>query len=185
MTSARQAVLDAGVLVTGHFVFADGDHARQKLEMDNLWGHPESLSTVLELLGKAKGLPPADVIIGVPTGGQDLAAELVKRQLVSAPIARLERIPGGGKKDFRFASPADEQLVRQAASVRIYEDVVTTLSSVAAVVKLLNPDRQSIQALAIWRRGRIKPEYSHGVTPHFLVEEPVLSFAPERCPDCQ
>lgn len=183
---AKQAVLDAGVLTKGHFVFADGSHADIKLEMDNLWNSPENLDTILDLLALKDGLPHADVVLGVPRGGQLLAEELVKSGRIKAPIAMLERIPGGKKQDFRFVSKEDEQLAKKANTIIIYEDVVTTLSSIAGVVKLLEPDKQIVYSMAIWRRGKVKPKYQEGVSDHYLVEEILPQYDASVCrhPDC-
>lgn len=178
---AKKAVLDANVLTKGHFVFADGSHADIKLEMDNLWDSPDNLDTILDLLAQANGLPIADVVLGVPTGGQLLAEELVSSGRVKAPIAMLERVPGGKKQDFRFVSKKDEQLASQAHRLLIYEDVVTTLSSIAGVVKLLNPLKQDIYSLAIWRRGEVKPKYQKGVKDHYLVEEILPQYEASLC----
>lgn len=180
----KAAILAADVLQSGHFIFADGGHAQVKLEMDNLWDHPKELSIILEALASTKNLPRADVILGVPTGGQRLALELLERKLLDISTARLERVLGGAKQDFRFCTPKDEQLALSAKSVLIYEDVVTTLSSVAGVVKLLDPAMQDIHTLAIWRRGVLKEGYLNGVTPHFLVEEELPVFTRESCPIC-
>lgn len=180
---AKQAVLDAHVLQAGHFIFADGHHAMHKLEMDNLWNNTDSLETVLGLLAQADGLPQAEVILGVPRGGQLLAEELAKDKYTGLPIARLERVPGGKKQDFRFVTSADERLALGASSVRIYEDIVTTLSSIAGVVRLLNPDQQDIHALSIWRRGKVKDNYAKGVTDHYLIEELMPNYEVADCPD--
>lgn len=180
---AKQAVLDAGVLVSGHFVFADGAHADTKLEMDNLWNNTNSLNTILDMLSSYQELPVADLILGVPTGGQLLAQELSRSGRADAPIALLERVPGGKKQDFRFASKKDEQLAKKAKTIVIYEDVVTTLSSIAGVVRLLSPDTQDIHSLAIWRRGVTKPEYRRGVTDHYLVEEIFPQYEASQCKD--
>ncbi len=182
MSDLRSIIYDAGVPVEGHFIFADGDHALIKLEMDTLWHHPKELGIVLDALAVAERLPQPDVILGVPTGGQKLADELVKSGRLSIPIAYLERVPGGTKQDFRFVSKQDEELASAATHIRIYEDVVTTLSSIAGVVKLLNPEQQEIHSLAIWRRGVVKEVYRVGVQDHYLVEEVMPSFAPGICP---
>ena len=135
------------------------------------------------MLAQAYDLPPADVILGVPVGGQLLAEAISSEKYADIPIARLERVPGGAKQDFRFVSEADRDLAVGAKSVRIYEDIVTTLSSVAGVVRLLEPDHQDIHSLSIWRRGEVKSVYTHGVTDHYLVEELMEQFAPADCPD--
>ncbi len=183
--SVRQAVIDAGGLVSGHFVFADGAHALVKIEMDFLWEHPEQLAAVLDGLAQAEGLPEADVILGVPSGGQRLADVLGEPVWTGLPVVKLQRVPGGTKQDFEFVSEADRELALGAKAPRIYEDVVTTLSSIAGVVKLLEPERQDVRSLAIWRRGEVKPKYQHGVQDHYLVEEAMTSFAPEDCPVCR
>lgn len=181
---AKQAVIGAEAFENGHFIFADGEHATTKIEMDHLWEHERELETILTLLARADGLPKADVIIGVPTGGQRLAIALSEPKFTALPVARLERVPGGAKQDFRFLTPADRDLALQARSVRIYEDVVSTLSSIAGVVRLLDPARQDIHSLAIWRRGRVRDHYRRGVTDHYLVEEAVTNYAPADCPAC-
>jgi len=56
MTDAKRAILDADVPTKGHFIFADGAHAIIKLEMDNLWDHPNELRVILDLLAGADGL---------------------------------------------------------------------------------------------------------------------------------
>jgi len=185
--TVKQAVLDAGVLQSGHFIFADGDHADIKLEMDNLWNSPENLAIVLDLLTDAKGLPPTDVILGVPRGGQMITQEIVASKRLDLPIALLVRVPGGKKQDFRFVTKQDEELAKSAKSVRIYEDVVTTLSSIAGVVKLLDPKKQDIHSLTIWRRGEVKPEYRMGITDHYLVEEVLSQYSQSECTnkDCK
>jgi orotate phosphoribosyltransferase len=184
MNDAREAVVRSGVLMEGHFIFANGDHATTKLEMDNLWDHEAHLETVLNLLAEAKGLPPADVIVGVPTGGQRLAVELHNRKLLTIPLIRLERIPGGTKQDFHFCTEEDKCLAAAARSVRIYEDVVTTLSSVAGVARLFDDTRQDIHMLAIWRRGDPQEAYRRGITDHYLIEEHVSYYSPDVCPIC-
>lgn len=182
--TAKLAVMNAQVFIDGHFVFADGEHAVTKIDMDNLWEHPAELRVILRLLAEAPGLPPAEVILGVPRGGQFLAESLSSPQYTGLPVARLERVPGGEKRDFRFVTDADRHLALAAKSIRIYEDVVSTLSSIAGVVKLLEPGRQNIHSLAIWRRGRLLERYTHGVTPHFLIEETVTNYTPDDCPVC-
>lgn len=180
----KAAIHRAHVLTQGHFIFADGAHATLKLEMDNLWKHPEELKTVLHHLAeRGEGLS-ADVVLGVPSGGQQLADGALERGFVARPIAHLERVPGGAKQDFRFCSEHDEQLVRKAQLIVIYEDVVSTMSSIAGVVRLLNPAAQEIHAVAIWRRGTLLPPYSAGIVPHFLVEEEIPMYSPDKCPVC-
>ncbi|OGK16635.1 hypothetical protein A2690_03405 [Candidatus Roizmanbacteria bacterium RIFCSPHIGHO2_01_FULL_39_12b] len=178
----RESILAAGVLINGHFVFADGDHSFNKLEMDNLWDHPNQLALILHALAAAESLPEADVLIGVPSGGQRLVTTMHELGFDERPIAWLERIPDGRKQDFRFRAKADRELALSASSPRIIEDVVTTLSSVAGAVRLLRPDVQEIHALAIWRRGKAKPQYSTGFTAHYLIEEELPTYSPEECP---
>src|SRR6266498_1910185 len=94
-SAAKLAVMNAQTFIDGHFVFANGDHATTKIDMDFLWDHPTQLHTILTMLTAAQGLPPADVILGVPPGGQLLAEALSQPTYTGIPIAKLERIPGG------------------------------------------------------------------------------------------
>ena len=154
--------------------------------MDHLWDHQRELAVVLRALTQVKGLPAADVILGVPTGGQRIANELSARGFVSAPVVSLERITGGRRQEFRFCSEDDRKLALSASAPLIYEDVVSTLSSVAGVVRLLRPEYQDIHAVAVWRRGQVKKQYNNGVATHYLVEEVIPSFLPQDCsyPGC-
>lgn len=180
----KKAIDRAGVKIHGHFIFADGAHATVKLEMDNLWKHPDELELVLQYLSELGESLAADVVLDVPSGGQHLAEAAIERGLILRPIAYLERVPGGEKQDFRFCSERDAQLAAEAERLVIYEDVVSTMSSIAGVVRLLNPTSQEIHSVAIWRRGVLLPEYSAHITPHFLVEEEIPMYPPDECPVC-
>lgn len=184
MEEIRDAIVRAGVLTDGHFVFVDGDHALLKVEMDKLWEHDAELSLVLEALAHKQGLTKPDAILGVPRGGQKIAEALVARGLTTVPLIHIERVPGGAKRDFQFCSEADRVLAENAKNILIYEDVVSTLSSIAGVVKILNPEKQHLESLAIWRRGEPKEKYRVGVTDFYLVEESVETFTPDSCPVC-
>ncbi len=184
MEEIRDAIVRAGVLTDGHFVFVDGDHALVKVEMDKLWDHDEELSLVLEALAHKQGLTKPDAILGVPRGGQKIVEALVARRLVDAPLIHIERVPGGAKRDFQFCSEADRMLAENAKNILMYEDVVSTLSSIAGVVKILQPERQHIESLAIWRRGIPKEKYKVGVTDFYLIEEDVPTFSEQTCPRC-
>src|ERR1700683_2028658 len=92
---AKTAVLEAGCLISGHFVFAAREHALQKLELDYLWNHPHELDVILDELARADGLPPADAILGVPTGGQRLAEALAPPSYTRLALIRLVPLRAG------------------------------------------------------------------------------------------
>lgn len=153
--------------------------------MNNLWDHRDELEIVLDAFNQAaQRLPRADVLLGVPTGGQRLGIVLSEKSWIDLPVARLERIPGGAKQDFRFVSKNDRELALDSNHVLIVEDVVSTLSSVAGVIRHLDPGRQEIHAISVWRRGYTKEKYARGLTPHYLVEELINSYLPDECPIC-
>lgn len=186
----REAIVDAGVWQEGHFVFANGGHSTVKLKMDRLKNSPEAFQKALLMLAQMDGEDDEDaeskpdVVLGVPRGGQELAEGLVERGLLRVPWARLERVPGGERRDFRFRSVPDRERALDAQRVYIYEDVVTTFSSIAGVVRLLEPDRQDIQARAIWRRGTVHDKYRGAVRDRYLIEEELPVWVAEKCPVC-
>src|ERR1700683_2253232 len=92
---AAAAVVRAGCLISGHFVFAAREHSLQKLELDNLWNHPRELAVILNQLARADGLPPADAILGVPTGGQRLAEALAPPSYTRLALIRLVPLRAG------------------------------------------------------------------------------------------
>jgi len=181
--TVKTAVLHAKVLREGHFVFANGGHGNIKLEMDKLWESSQDLDLVLHALAQACLILNSDIVLGVPTGGQRLANALGERKLIEVPVLQLERIPGT-KQDFRFKQDSDQEVAQQARRPCVVEDVVTTLSSVARVVRLLKPNLQDIHSLAIWRRGVVSEEYRKGVTDHYLVEQELPVFSREGCVYC-
>lgn len=186
----KDAILDAGVLIDGHFVFAEGRHSLQKLEMDNLWLHDKSLGLVLGEMKKEMKKQNFDIVSGVPTGGMKLAEKLVESKSDDEKLIILKRIPGKGKRDYDLLNPDDRYFLKKAKSILIIEDVVSSLGSVAAVVKLLRKFTRvnvEIHSLAIWRREEVNPEYGQEIFQHYLVEEAIPSFDKNDCPypDCR
>ncbi|MEK9200625.1 MAG: hypothetical protein AAB909_01490 [Patescibacteria group bacterium] len=180
----KNLITSAGVFIKGHFIFANGNHATVKLEMGNLWQDEVALARVLALLAHEMMAVSPNVILGVPTGGQNLAMAVQERHLPRIPFAKLERVPDGKKQDFRFVTPEDRDLAISAKVVAIGEDVVTSYSSIAGVARLLDPDSQALHSFTVWRRGTVSPEYRMGTTDHYLIEELLPSFPPESCPVC-
>ncbi|MBI4101089.1 hypothetical protein HY441_01280 [Candidatus Microgenomates bacterium] len=166
-----QAVLDAGCLLEGEFIFASGIRAKYRLDMERLLNNPGKLAIVRTCLVNHPALAPADVLLAVPEGAQKLFGNFLSKAL-QIPLARLERPPlARSRYEFRFVSGEDAMLARQADHPRIVEDVVTTLGSVAGVVNLLDPDQQNIEAVIVWRRGEVNSAYSNGFRQHYLVEQ--------------
>lgn len=169
----KRAVRDAGCFVRGHFRFASETDATHKIDMSILKDHPEQLGMVRRFLATHETFYAADVILAVPDGAQDLFAQYLSNEL-HIPWAQLEKVPHGTRYEFCFKTDEDRTMALQAQHPRIIEDVVTTLGSVAGVVGLLEPDRQEVQSLAVWRRGVVNPAYRVGLSAdHYLVEEEV------------
>lgn len=185
----KKAIFDANVLVSGHFVFAEGKHSLQKLEMDHLWDDARSLEVVLGEMKRIAKEIDFDVLCGVPTGGTRLAEAFVKTNSDRKKLITLKRVPGKGKRDFELTNLESTYLLQKAKRLLIVEDVVSSLGSVNAVVRLLRKftnENVEINCLAIWRRDEVKPKYGKNVSQHYLIEEVIPSFDQNDCPyiDC-
>jgi hypothetical protein len=88
--------------------------------------------------------------------------------VLNKEVAQVERAPGGGRYDFRFASEADADLATSASRLLIGEDVVSTLGSVAGVRRLVNPEAH-VHSIGHILRGVVNPPYQEGLSDHYLV----------------
>lgn len=167
-----EALLSAGAFIAGDFTFASGRKASLKINAEVLYEKPRQYAVVLGHVATFPCIEEADVLLYVPNGMRQLTTRL--GQELDKPVAHSKRVAGSKSRyDFQFASDEDRALALGATRVRILEDVVSTLGSVAGMGRLLEPERQEIHSLAYLRRGTVNPVYREGLTDHYLMEREV------------
>lgn len=145
------------------------------------------------LLGVYEGYPcvrSADLITYAPDGPRDFAAELGRR--TGKPVSHARRIPGAGRHDFEFLSAEDRRLAGEARSPFMVEDITSTLSTPAAMRRLMagaqaevhgvsvdEAHSWDVHVLSILLRGFINDTYRRGLVFHTLAERHIPRDAGE------
>lgn len=177
----RESVSTFNARQYGHFILSGGEHSPEKIDLETIWSHEPIRRVIGEFLTYLPQVPVTDVIVGVPHGGK-LWSELV-HEISGIPQVRLCKLPEHGRGVFDFMTEADQELAMEAKSATIIEDVVSRAGSAVAVRDML-PNGCEIDLRAIWNRGELVPEnFSNFRSAHFLVQETLLSYPEEACPE--
>jgi hypothetical protein len=189
-----QALDKSGSFREGVFHFADDKPgqppATLKVNADYVTADPTWGPVVLKLYADFPCLQSADVITYVPDGPREFAAELGR--MTSKPVAYVHRTPGGGKHDYEFDTEDDRKLIGGAVRPFMIEDVTSTLSSPAALRRLIATAQAEVRGidieeaydlpvhlLSMLLRGEVKQEYTRGLVFHFLAVRPMSRSAEE------
>jgi len=149
------------------FGFNSGPLATVKVDGEQVLDHPRAREVIVGHLEAFPCVRDAEAITYVPDGMKKMA-QIVASDL-GKTIIHVERVPGGERNDFRFTTPDDEAKAEEVKLITILEDVVTTLGSVAALVKLLNMHGEhSLHMLAYLLRGEEDPAHTADLVRHYL-----------------
>jgi hypothetical protein len=174
-------VKEAGVLERGHAVLNSGRHTMHKVHLDRIIDHPEALEMMLDALLESAMQLEVEAIVPVPTG----ARRIVEASPYPFPhdiavIAPLKL----GPRQFEF-SPRAEKKLKRMGRVAIFEDVVTTGGTPAAVASdlhRLNSDME-VHLIDGWMRGKVARIYeSMFVSQTHIIASPITDWAPKDCP---
>lgn len=161
MNIVRQAVLEAGVLELGSYHFS-GDEpaappANNKLNFDRLFMCPDELRIVVHHLGRVVHSAGPDALIGIKSGGEKLAEEINNRpEFPALPLIRLDKDPEQStvqKKSFVPSTPEDIELLNEAESIVIVEDVFNKFTNTLGVLAVKGVLEKTRLAVAVWDRG--------------------------------
>lgn len=181
----RQEIIDAGVWEDGHVILASGRHSDVKLYMNRLLEISNYRRFRRVMAGMSMIIPRQDfdLMVPVPNGGLDLAHE------VEDPRKFPKQLPGSKTPDgeFEFTHPAASKMLGRAASILIFDDVVTTGGTplkMAETLREINPEAELALA-AIWRRDELVSRADEVFSSQFyLIEETIPSWPAENCRDC-
>lgn len=167
-----------GIIKEGHFKLSSGRHSSQYINKDAIYCNPKLYRIVYTKiwLSIRKYMKDIDIVTGPAIAGAILAQ----------PIASLSE-----DKIFIYPEKINEEMVFRRGydkiikdkTVWITEDIITTGNSVENTIDAVTFNGGEVLGIsAIWNR-------SNGYVPSKglfipLINETVLSYLPESCPEC-
>ncbi len=176
----RQAVLNSGVLELGKFEFANGNKSNNKLNLDKLFEHPAHLDLILRHLAEIAMRYEPDVLVGVPSGGQEIAIKLVDKLHIFPDLAQLKKVESKpGLKTFTYASGEDEDIIKSAKNIVVVEDVFNKFTSTRGVLAVTGILEKTQAVVGVWDRGFHPSRGFLPVPKHALVTEYIPNYLRE------
>jgi len=178
----RQNITDARVWKNGHTILDSGRHSFVRLDMERLLEHRNQmrLRSVIHGVAELLGDRQYNAVVPVPNCATTLlvAAEIPDHLPPVIPPSKLD------KRNFAFEHPAAEAIMKRAARLAIFDDVLTTgrtSLAVASAIRELNPT-VALDLVAIWCRDTldtaVAETFQHQA---FLIEETIPSWPATDC----
>jgi orotate phosphoribosyltransferase len=161
-----------GAILSGHFRLSSGRHSNRFVQKFRILEDPELVEIVARALaGDARALAPT-VVVSAAVGGIVLGYETA-RQLGTLGIF-VEKENGVPVLRRGFALGPDDRAF-------VVEDVVTTGGSVREVLEVVRAHGAQVAGVGIIVR---RAPADFGVPTSALLDLPIESFEPDRCPQC-
>ena len=175
----RDKLAKAGVIITGHFEFASGQHATTKVEMDNVT--PE-LITHFSLEAVFWGMQfEVDAVAGVPSGGNKFASEAAKHFAGMGQTVTFFR----ALKAFEGNFAVDPEVASKVSGKKflLIDDVTSTGGSLIKLKKRIEDlDGIVVAIFVIWNRGNVQKEVFGNVENFmYIINEAIPSWPQEEC----
>lgn len=175
--SLSAALLARGAILAGHFKLSSGRHSARFVQKFRILEDPVLVTDVAQsLIRRLQALPSAvapTVVVSAAVGGIVLGYECA-RQLGTLGIF-VEKENGVPTLRRGFGLDSTDRVL-------VVEDVVTTGLSVREVFDVVRLSGASVAAVAIVVR---RATVDFGVPTVALLDLPIESFEPERCPQCR
>lgn len=170
----------------GHFVFASGNHATQKLDFDNVARNRLLILIVARRLAKmiADKYPEVDAIVTIATGANVLAkptanslSKLLNREVVPVETSK------DSDKNF---SLTNKDLSLAGLRVVIVDDVFNHGTNSDRVIKLLSSlNAQTLAVAVVFNRNTFtKLKSSSKIKLLSLITYPMKDWPKEECTTC-
>jgi len=161
-----------GAILVGHFRLSSGRHSNRFVQKFRILEDPWLVERVAHALAdEARSLAPT-VVVSAAVGGIVLGYETARQLGTFGIFVEKE----GGVPTLRrgFALRADDRAY-------VVEDVVTTGGSVREVMDVVRARGAAVAGVGVIVR---RAPVDFGVRTHALLDLPIESFEPERCPQC-
>lgn len=172
MLNLEEELANRGALLSGHFRLSSGRHSDRFVQKFRVLEDPQLVEQVARAIAAAFADANPTIVVSAAVGGIILGYETARALGTKAIFVEKE----GGVPVLRrgFALTPDDRAL-------IVEDVVTTGRSVKEVIGVVRAAGAQIAGVgAIVLRG----EAGFGVRTHALLDLPIVSYAPEDCPQC-
>lgn len=159
-------------LLGGHFRLSSGRHSARFIQKFRILEDPKLVESVASaLVGAAREFSPT-VVVSAAVGGIILGYEVARQLGTKAIFVEKEAGVAMLRRNFSL-EPADRALV--------VEDVVTTGGSVREVIDVVLARGAAVAAIAVVVR---RAPIDFGYPTIVLLELPLASYDPPRCPLC-
>ncbi len=161
-----------GALLSGHFRLSSGRHSDRFIQKFRILEDPCIVETLATALADTARTYAPNVVVSAAVGGIVLGYEVARQLGTKALFVEKENGVPALRRGFHLAA-GDRALV--------VEDVVTTGTSVREVIAVVRAhDAEVVAVGAIVRREPAE----FGVPSLALLDLPVASYDPARCPQC-
>jgi orotate phosphoribosyltransferase len=183
----KDFLIEDGVLVPGHFVFASGRHSKwyvNKTAAFVLSHHAQAYARrIAEII--YFDVPEVEAVVGPELGAITFMADvrMALYELTGKPIAGVMATKVPGTKKFEIGR--DQARFLKGKQSLVLEDVLTTGESALNTVEAISQiGGNSVAVGALWNRGGVTAA-NVGVPKLFaLIDEQLEDFLEEDCPDC-
>lgn len=160
---------EKGVILSGHFVFKEGDHSGIYIAHNVIYSSPLLLNIVKSLIADRFTKKKIHIVIGPADGGNILARKVAENIICAKAVKTAKR--SGSQFEIE---KKDESFVANK-NVLIVEDVITTGSSVKGVIREVRRLNGRVVGIgAIWNRGSNKN--TEGVKISALINRSFISY---------
>lgn len=173
--SVGQMLVNAKVVMDGHFLLASGLHSPRYLEKFRLLQYPEYTSRMCRMLAEHFRESGVEVVAGPALGGVILAYEVARLLGVRAVYA--ERV--GGRRGFRRGLS-----IEAGEKTLIVDDILTTGGSVVDVLNAVNKVGGTVVGVGVLI-DRSGGEVDVGAPMYTCHRVEVPTYRPDDCPACR
>lgn len=173
MANLTEELQVRGALVDGHFKLSSGRHSNRFIQKFRILEDPVMVEALAREIAAGFADQRPTIVVSAAVGGIILGYEVARALGTKAIFVEKENGVARLRRSFAL-TPSDRVL--------IVEDVVTTGLSVREVLDVVRShDAQVVGVGVIVLRG----EADFGITTRALLDLPILSYAPEDCPQCR
>lgn len=191
INSLKEAYIQDGIILNGHFEFRSGMHSNQYISKDKICCDPILFKSTVEILANLIVEEGLDVICDVITG------PAVAGAIFAAPISLMfnktfiypEKTSSTLASSMEFRRGFDKVL--EGKKVILIEDIITTGGSVVNTIEaVVSAGGEVMGVVCIWNRSTEQmqllsgPNFS-GIPVHSLINQPVEIWNPDHCPLCK
>lgn len=167
------ALHQRGALLDGHFRLSSGRHSDRFIQKFRILESPPLVEQVARAIADAFRDAKPTKVVSAAVGGIILGYEVARQLGTDAIFVEKENGAAMLRRSFHI-EPSDRVLV--------VEDVVTTGLSVREVINVVRSYEATVVGVGvIVKRG----EADFGVPTHALLDLPIVSYAPDECPQCK